>query len=224
MNQPPNQPWPPSGPSAPSGITVGGPNGVVIHGDRVQVGGMVVNSGSPGHPPGPTYGPAQVAHVAQVPRQESNSLEMELFRNPRRLPRLMMGGGVFFGLMAVVMALPAMGVHISVSIMASMMALFAIGAGFVLKQKAAHNVMSKALPPELELGLLALAKKQGGELCVPDTALALQIPLDQAQDALERLAKRGHAELEVKDGGEMVYKILQGAAAAPHALSAPHGG
>lgn len=218
MNQPPNQPWPPSAPSAPSSITVGGPNGVVIHGDRVQVGGMVVN---PGTPTG-TQVPG-VAQVAQVPRASQHggaSLEMELFRNPRRLPRLMMGGGLLFGLMAVVMAIPAMGVHISVSVMASIMALAAICAGFVLKQKAMHAASHRALPPELELGLLALAKRHGGELCVPDTALELQIPLDEAQEALERLAKRGHAELEVKEGGEMVYKILQGSSRAPNALPA----
>lgn len=207
-------------------IQVGGPHGVVIHGDRVEVGGMVVHSG---HAAGRSQqvgypGPA----VAQRPQAGlssagglrstgSSTLQMELFRNPRRLPRLFLSGGLLFGLMAVLLAIPAMGMPVAFSVIASIFAVAALSGAFVLAQKARHLEKTRALPPELELSVLELAHANGGSLCVTQTARALKIPLDEAQEALERLAKRGHAQLDVKDEGELVYKIAQGTSASPSA-------
>lgn len=209
MTTPPHQPWPPSSGSSPSTITVGGPNGVVIQGDRVQVGGTVVNPGTPS--PAVLQSAPYPAQLAQLPASRGSALEMELFRNPRRLPRCLLGGGLFMGMMAIVLALPALGLPVVLSVMASVSAVLAIGGAFVLGGKARKLQRTQALPPQLELDLLELAHRSGGQLCVPETARALKIPLDDAQEALERLAKRGHAELEVKEAGELVYKISQGA-------------
>lgn len=220
MNKPPQQPWssspqPPAS-GSPGSIQVGGPNGVVIHGDRVQVGGMVVHPGTQGsRPVAPRPTPAQIARTQST---APATLDMELFLHPRRLPRLLMGGGVLFGMMAILLAMPAMGMPVMMSVMASLFAVLAIGGAFVLRGKSRQLEKTRALPPSLELGLLELAHQSGGELCVPDTARALQIPLDEAQEALERLAKRGHAQMDVKEGGELVYKITQGTAGAPNAL------
>lgn len=216
MNAPPKQPWPPSSPQAPQQISVGGPNGIVIQGDRVQVGGMVVHPGQGSARPGAP--PAQSAQVAQVARSQGAGLELELFRNPTRLPRVLMGGGMGMGILAVILALPAVGMPGGVAMMAALIAFSSICAALVLRQKAKGLERTRALPVEIELGLLELAHRSGGELSVPATARALQIPLDEAQESLTRLAKRGYAELDVGPGGEMVYKISQGAAAPSPAL------
>lgn len=125
------------------------------------------------------------------------------------------------GLMAIVVALPAMGSMTTLSLFASVWALLSLSAAFVLRKKAQSLQASRSLPLELEHALLELAHRSGGELQVPETARALKIPLDEAQEALERLAKRGHADLEVKDEGQLVYKISQGSQTSPAALPAP---
>lgn len=210
MNAPPKQPWPPSSPQAPQQISVGGPNGIVIQGDRVQVGGMVVQPGQ-GSVRQQGAVPPQPAPIAQVARSQGAGLELELFRNPTRLPRVLMGGGIGMGILAAILALPAMGMS-SVAVMAALIAFSSICAALVLGQKAKGLEKKRSLPIEIELGLLELAHRSGGELSVPATARALQIPLDEAQESLTRLAKRGYAELDVGPEGEMVYKISQGAA------------
>lgn len=60
---------------------------------------------------------------------------------------------------------------------------------------------------ELEARILALAAKSAGRVTVTEVAIACAVPLTDAERALDTLAQRGHADLEVTPDGESVYAV-----------------
>lgn len=58
-----------------------------------------------------------------------------------------------------------------------------------------------------ESEILRLAQTQGGKLMAVEAALSLQLPEDAARDTLDTMVSNGRAELEVTDGGNLVYSF-----------------
>ena len=59
----------------------------------------------------------------------------------------------------------------------------------------------------LEARILALAAKSSGRVTVTEVAIGCAVPLADAERALDTLAQRGHADLEVTADGESVYAV-----------------
>lgn len=57
----------------------------------------------------------------------------------------------------------------------------------------------------LEKTILRTAKKNGGVATASEVALEADTPIEDAQAALEKLAKKGFAELRVRKSGALVY-------------------
>lgn len=58
---------------------------------------------------------------------------------------------------------------------------------------------------DLELRVLKLARLQGGKLTATSTAAELAIPVAEADAELTKIAKAGHANVDVTDEGAVVY-------------------
>ena len=56
-----------------------------------------------------------------------------------------------------------------------------------------------------EAELLRLAQGRGGKLMAVEAAMALHLAEDQARETLDVMVAQGRAELEVTDGGNLVY-------------------
>lgn len=56
-----------------------------------------------------------------------------------------------------------------------------------------------------ETELLRLAQGRGGKLMAVEAAMALHLAEDEARETLDVMVARGRAELEVTDGGNLVY-------------------
>ncbi|MCR9159913.1 MAG: TM2 domain-containing protein [Nannocystaceae bacterium] len=58
---------------------------------------------------------------------------------------------------------------------------------------------------DLELRVLKLARLRGGKLTAASTAAELAIPVAEADAELTKIAKAGHANVDVTDEGAVVY-------------------
>jgi hypothetical protein len=58
-----------------------------------------------------------------------------------------------------------------------------------------------------ESELLRLAGARGGKLMAVEAALAMHLPEDVARETLDAMVTGGRAELEVTDGGNLVYRF-----------------
>ena len=59
--------------------------------------------------------------------------------------------------------------------------------------------------PSIENVILRTAKGQGGVVTPAEVALEGDIPIEEAQQHLEKLAKKGFVEMQVKESGRIVY-------------------
>ena len=58
-----------------------------------------------------------------------------------------------------------------------------------------------------ESELLRLAQSRGGKLMAAEAAMAMHLSEDTAREALDAMVTGGRAELEVTDGGNLVYSF-----------------
>ncbi|HST62281.1 MAG TPA: hypothetical protein VLK84_26495 [Longimicrobium sp.] len=58
-----------------------------------------------------------------------------------------------------------------------------------------------------ESEILRLAQGRGGKLMAVETAMAMHLAEDTARETLDRMVSEGRAELEVTDGGNLVYSF-----------------
>lgn len=65
------------------------------------------------------------------------------------------------------------------------------------------GLAKKPLDPLLAVRVLRLAEEAGGRLTVSVAAMRLDVPLDQAQDALDECVVKGAARLEVDEASGM---------------------
>jgi len=59
----------------------------------------------------------------------------------------------------------------------------------------------------MESELLRLAGARGGKLMAVEAAMAMHLPEDVARETLDAMVAGGRAELEVTDGGNLVYRF-----------------
>lgn len=65
-----------------------------------------------------------------------------------------------------------------------------------------------SIDPLLAVKVLRLAEQRGGTLTVTQTAMELDISLDDAQEALDECARKGGADMEINpDTGVSVYRF-----------------
>jgi hypothetical protein len=58
-----------------------------------------------------------------------------------------------------------------------------------------------------ESELLRLAQARGGKLMAVEAAMSMHLAEDTARETLDRMVSEGRAELEVTDGGNLVYSF-----------------
>lgn len=184
-------------------IQVGGPGGV-------QVTSIVPNQ-QPGMGMAPQQGMVQqqgmVPHQGMQPSARSDvSLDDAVSfvgQNRKLAGAALAAGGVGVAVLPAVF-LSAVGISVGALIaLPVVMGLSMVAGGvFLAKQPAASP-----LSPAVEQGLLTVAAQNGGRLTVPLAAQSLRVPLDQAQKALDELARRDYVTLENDDSGALIYKF-----------------
>jgi hypothetical protein len=62
---------------------------------------------------------------------------------------------------------------------------------------------------ESERSVLRIAQTRGGLVTPSQVALDTKLSLEEAEQLLESMAKRGHASMEVRDDGRLVYRFSE---------------
>lgn len=210
-------------------MQIGGPHGIQVYGhgaqQQIRMGGVAqVPPGFP--PPGPYSPPAPMPPGATPPelgRAEKEqsltaALDEELYRNPKRLSQLFLVGAVVLGVLGSLFLTPMLAAPMVFVVGCFTAAAASMGASALVAARSRALEEKRALPLSLELALLELAHQQGGILSISQCARELKISLNDAERALSRLAKRGHAEMDVDTRGELRFRL--GSAAAPRPAAA----
>lgn len=161
-----------------------------------------------------------VAGKAEQIQGVAAALDEELYRNPNRVSSLLLFGAVALSILGALFLTPMLAAPTVFVVGCFTAAAACLGGRAVVASRSRALDAKGALPLSLELSLLELAHERGGVLSVAQSARELKISLDEAEKALSRLAKRGHAEMDVDSQGEVRYRLSSGPANPPAALPA----
>lgn len=75
--------------------------------------------------------------------------------------------------------------------------------------RAPDVVAEPSIDIALEARVLALAAQSKGRVTIAEVAVACAVSLEDAENALDELAQRGHANMHITDDGQRVY-VLEG--------------
>lgn len=104
----------------------------------------------------------------------------------------------------------------TVAMVISLISLSVAGFSFSrIRRAQAHGQLRESFA--LEQRLLGLAHRQEGVITAEEAARYLNIPVAAADAMLDDLAKRGHAEIDVTDRGEIRFLLRPGKRALPGA-------
>ncbi|MFW5690015.1 MAG: hypothetical protein ACOC1U_10625, partial [Spirochaetota bacterium] len=76
-----------------------------------------------------------------------------------------------------------------------------------LKMLARSERRKRTRPVETEQRLLATARRTGGTLTVVQAAAETGMPLDEVQDALDRMTSKGYVQQNIRDSGVIEYEF-----------------
>lgn len=91
-------------------------------------------------------------------------------------------------------------------------------AGLIAERAERREIESRAEPRRLgaqdaalrdEKAILRIARDSGGRLTPSLVALESDMSVDQAEKALDELAKKGHASMQVRDDGRVEYEFSE---------------
>jgi hypothetical protein len=191
-------------PGLPGRLHVGGPGGIQVDGNRVQIGGVTVGSDSAlmhpashAHPLGSHYRSATAIDVAYAGELGGGATVVlqAVARHPRTGAALVVAAAAVTmttaAVLISVLALPWLLIAIP-----GALATMLLGAAVMILAKAGRRARPGTLDPEVERRILDLAAANGGRLTVTLAARGLGMPLADTDAALGVLARSGHISVE----------------------------
>ncbi len=125
-----------------------------------------------------------------------------------RLSGVVMAGAGLLGLGAVAEASAALPQLVALPLQLATIALMAFGVWLVVRPPPKPEGIG--VDTVTQLAILDAASLRGGRLSVADCARALQMPLPDAEQALDTLASHGYADLEIDDATAAVQYHFRG--------------